>query len=748
LIGIGKESDGSNTSANDRDKLTIENPSQLDNGEYFLVAHNDSGYASSSNVPAGYTSRWKQTWRAAEVGEVGKLKVSFYVDADSLTSKGEYVLLVDNDGDFSNGGTRHYKLTDSLTTPLTLDFDGVNINDGEHFTLAKKMSGIESITDGSWNDPTTWNCLCVPNSTDNVDINHSVIIDSNVNVLTAELNNNGTLIFNGSDTLFVHGNFENNGALISGNGTVAAVGVVVQTFFNSTLNTVELNNLLVNNDSGLNIASGDWAIRNNIQVLSGILKNNGANSITFISNASTNSQILSSVEDAFEGDFTVQRFISGRKPNYGNISSPVENATFNDLDNALYISGANGLDSNTTTSDGRSTFYSLFNFNNRTNLHEAIKDINQPMIPTYGYEVYLISVLSYFNPTVINFVGTPNSGNLKLTYNNLITKGWNLIGNPYHAHVAFDSLLAGRISNSYYIFNTDNGAYELISGSSKRPIAPSQGFWVYRANGGGYYITFKESYKLDNNSNAFYRNKNINERLSLKITSSSNQYNQTLYLNFNHASTENIDELDIPILHSPIQEAPAIYSKALNSKEELVVNSLNPVQNNQMIPVSIYAGEEGEYEITADHLSSLYDKYSCVYLKDKETNTNIDLMVEPKYAFSSTKGKYDRFNLILSNSYEDCHHLLDEGSFEQNLNEQLSLRNAYKQWFVDYTLGEEITQLEVRIYNMQGQLVKATESFQANGAGTYQLQNTENLKGIYLIQVVGKNHFVNQRIKF
>lgn len=748
LIGIGQESDGSNTVANDRDKLNIANPTQLNNGDYFLAAHNDSGFTASTNVPPGYTSRWKQTWRVDETGEVGLLDFELAIGSDGLTTSGNYVLLVDNDGDFTNGGSRSYDLSGSSIFPvITLEFDEVNINNGEFFTLAKKMSGIESITDGSWSDPTTWNCACVPSSTDNVNINHSVIIDNNVNVLTAELNNNGTLIFTGSDTLFVHGNFENNGSFISGNGTVAAVGDVVQTFFNSTLNTVELNNLLVNNDSGLNIASGDWAIRNNIQVLSGILKNNGANSITFISNASTNSQILPSVEDAFEGDFVVQRFISERHPNFANISSPISNGTFHDLDDDLYLSGTNGPDSNTTVNGTNDIFYSLYSFNTRTDLHDTIMDLNTPMIPTYGYEVYLISRLVRFDATVVDFVGTPNSGNQSLTYNNIISQGWNLIGNPYHAHIEFDSLLSNNIANSYYIFNSNNGAYELISGTSKRPIAPSQAFWVYRSNGGGYYITFQEQFKLDNNSNAFYRRKNIDERISLRISSLENGYNQSLYLDFDVNATANFDEKDIPILHSPIKEAPAIYSKAVNSKEELVVNSNNPTEKSHLLPVSIYAGVEGKHEINADNLDALYENYSCVYLKDNETEEAIDLMVEPRYSFEAKQGKSDRFHLILSNSYEECQEMIENGSFTQKLDTKVSLRNAYDNWYLDYTLGEAQTQLEIRVYNMSGQEVKAPMSFEAHGAGTYPLQHLNDLEGIYLIQVIGKDVFLNKQVK-
>src|SRR5690554_2912175 len=218
-------------------------------------------------------------------------------------------------------------------------------------------------------------------------------------------------------------------------------------------------------------------------------------------------------------------------------------------------------------------------------------------------------------------------------------------------------------------------------------------------------------------------------------------------LAFDAFATEEMNESDVTLIPSPIKEAPAIFSKAVNSEEELIMNSLNPNQESQLVPVSIYAGVEGEYEISADNLDALYENYSCVFLKDKETEEAIDLMVEPNYAFEAKQGKSDRFHLILSNSYEECQQMIENGSFTQKLDTKVSLRNAYDNWYLDYTFGEAQTQLEIRVYNMSGQEVKAPMSFEAHGAGTYPLQHLNDLDGIYLIQVIGKDVFLNKQVK-
>ena len=216
---------------------------------------------------------------------------------------------------------------------------------------------------------------------------------------------------------------------------------------------------------------------------------------------------------------------------------------------------------------------------------------------------------------------------------------------------------------------------------------------------------------------------------------------------FDVNATSELDELDASYLKSPVKEAPAIYSKAINSNKELIVNSLNPFEESQLIPIEIYAGIDGTYKIYAENLNELYNDYSCVYLKDKTTNEAIDLSVEQSYQFETSQGTSDRFELIISNSYGECEKLIEDGSFKQKLDHQLALRNAYGDWFVDYTLDDQQQQVEIRILNMAGQEVKEAISFGASNAGTYRLYNLQDLNGIYLIQVKTKDGFLNKTIK-
>lgn len=749
LIGIGQESDGNQTMTSDSSRIKIEARQPMNDGEYLFVAHNDSAFTSTSDVPTGFSARWKQSWRVGEVGEVGSIKLTITAASDLVSGSGTHVLLIDNDGDFSNGGSRFYEITGSSIIPdIAFEFDNINLNDGEVFTLAKKSDSIVSVNSGNWNDPATWSCECIPTINDRLTVSSGQIVTINQNSYVYDLNINGTLSFGSSDTLFVSNKLIINDSLNASSGTIAAINPSVNQFFNnSSSSVVLLNNLYVNNGDGLEITNGNWSLKGSLRVSSGGMNVSGANSFTLLSNASTTAEILPSMEDAFTGEFTIQRYISNRRANYSNHGAPISDATVADLDdeNDIIISGVNGNDGNILFPDN-SIFYSMFFFDAPNFQHQAITSTSTALPAGKGFELYLLSTPSYFSGATIDYNGTPTSGEV----NNRIYWKWNLIGNPYQSHIAYDSITtANGIPDLYQVFNSTTGTYDLYEGVGKPLIAPGQGFWMHNpsSNVNGSPIQINESGKVSSTSSTFKRRKYNDPYFSLNITNELNPFSHKMRLAFDAFATEEMNESDVTLIPSPIKEAPAIYSKAVNSDEELIVNSLNPTEESQLVPVSIYAGVEGKYEINADNIDALYENYSCVYLKDKETEEAIDLMVEPRYSFEAKQGKSDRFHLILSNSYEECQEMIENGSFTQKLDTKVSLRNAYDNWYLDYTLGEAQTQLEIRVYNMSGQEVKAPMSFEANGAGTYPLQHLNDLEGIYLIQVIGKDVFLNKQVK-
>tara|TARA_B110000046_G_scaffold28052_1_gene28791 strand:- start:93088 stop:96150 length:3063 start_codon:yes stop_codon:yes gene_type:complete len=762
VIGIGMESDGSNTSAKGRGSITISNPSSLSTGDYLLIGHDGGAFTTSVDVPLGTAQRFNRTWRVDETGETGTLDIQFDLGANGFSADGNYVLLIENnDGVFNNGDVVNYISGRSYDAGnATVSFTNIPFSDGDYFTLAEETSPNISISSGDWTDPSVWSCGCLPGATESAKIKatHTITVNTSSSIENLEIDVGGTLILDLADpspTLDIHGDWTVNGSFVSNSGTIDATSVATpQSFYNSSGSSISLANLSVNNAGGLSIASGDWTLSGNLQVSSGGLDVSSANSFTLISNNEQTSQILTSMSNAFIGDFTIQRFIGDRNAGWCNISAPISNSIFNDLDDdGLFISGIGGVNG-TANRVGTGLFYSIRNYNPHTDAEENITSKDASMVKTSGYNLYLqTSALPNPTPTftsnTIAWTGTPNNGDVQTPFSNQINTGWNLLGNPYHSHIDWDLARGTQnaISESYYVWNTDNGSYDFETGGAKRSVAPEQGFWVFQSSPGGRYVTFKESNKVNSNSSAFFRTRKPFNQPEFSLKSKVNNFKHSMYIRPDFYATDGLDELDAPFLKSHMEDAPAITSRAKNSEMKLISNSFNPLKESQIIPISIYAGVSGDHEITTDNIDELYDNYSCIYLKDKLNDQIIDLIVDPIYNFDTQKGYFDRFELILSNNFNSCQKIIKNQTFVQNLDYKLKLRNSHNQWYLDYTLGEEITQVRVQIFNMAGQQVKNETSTSLVNSGSIPIDNLDGLNGIYLIHIVTKNKILSKRIK-
>ena len=748
VIGVGQEADGSNTTAQGRDSLIISNATSLGNGDYILVGNNNGGYGTTGAAGSGFANRWNQVWRVDKTGTPGNVDLEFRLGSSSFATADEYILVIENiDGNFSNGGTTALETGKVFTaSPASVKFTNIDLPDGAYFTIAKKIDLIKSVISGDWNDGDTWDCSCIPTPTDSVDIlnGHTVTISNPTEITDVFVN--GTLSFPGSDTLSLTGDLKfENGDLVAGEGTIFAKSTSIsQSFSNSSSNRINFNNLYVNNKLGVLIQNGGWSITGNLQVTDGGLNVTSADSVVIVSTAAKTAQILESKNQSITGNFVVQRFISARNANYANLSSPISNGTVADLDDDLILSGVGGRSGNAVNAG--IIFRSVFYFNNTNSRHISVLSTSRSLVVSRGYEVFLADDKANFNGATVDFRGNITNG----SQNALSTGGWNFYGNPFQSFISFEDIKnSAVVPDEYYIFNANSGSYDLYNTLPLPDIAPGQGFWVDMGTNPTNSTTFRftEQSKVSSNSSAFNRQANRFKDFSLKLSSNLNEYSHQLRLNFDILSTSELDERDAQYLPSPLIEVPAITSTVSNSKLRLVYNSLNPLEASHSIAISTYAGIEGEYKITADNFEAIYDNYDCIYLKDNENDITIDVSVDRVYSFSSKVGRSERFELILSNDYNECQKLLETPSTNQNLSDNISLRNAYGNWYVDYEFGESLTQVEVYVYNMNGQEVKVPVFFTAKENGSFQINSLERLNGIFLIQIKSNQGIISKIIK-
>ena len=137
LAGIGQESDGGHDDAQSNNILRILSPSDLGNGEYLLFAHDSSSLSwSATEIPSGADSlqRIGREWAVDETGNIGT--VTLRLDTTYLVSRPSdyqgYILLVDDDGDFSNGGTSAHRMIQNGTY---YEVTGLDVSDS-YFTFA------------------------------------------------------------------------------------------------------------------------------------------------------------------------------------------------------------------------------------------------------------------------------------------------------------------------------------------------------------------------------------------------------------------------------------------------------------------------------------------------------------------------------------------------------------------------------------------------------------------------------------
>jgi len=145
VAGIGHESSGdAHEQAQSDDVLGVRSASSLDDGDYLLFGH-DGGDATTwvtSETPDGSYQRIAREWAFDEsTSGDGMGTLTAFVDPAGLSAApanfDQYYLLIDDDGDFSNGGTTEITLSDNAGLE---EATGVTIADGSFATIAVRNS--------------------------------------------------------------------------------------------------------------------------------------------------------------------------------------------------------------------------------------------------------------------------------------------------------------------------------------------------------------------------------------------------------------------------------------------------------------------------------------------------------------------------------------------------------------------------------------------------------------------------------
>lgn len=739
IIAIGQMGSYTQTEAKGHGVLEITNPNNLSDGEYFFTGHNNLSLDTNTvDVPNGFESRLDRVWRADLTGDPGSVDLRFYVDANSSSNLALTQVMIDDDGDFSNGGTSLHDFGRTVdANGAFVSFSDVPIHDSAYFTLGTFDSDniIRSNQSGDWDIASTWDCNCVPSINSIVLVIDTDVVNmntvQNVNSLTimpnATLNLNANSVLHLYDTLNIYGSLNNDGSMITieGNKDIA--------FYNyrsdAQTNPVSFYSLEINNPQGLFLDNSLWHLQNSIQINSGQLVNSGT--FVFLSDSGLTAQIQTSIPNSFSGggEYVMQRYISPRRAEFTNIASPT-GTTLDDWDQEIYMSGVGGNDGNAQYGPGGTIYYSVFEFHNLTQSHDSMTSINEQLQPGHGYELFLGDDLVEYTPTELGTVdvhGVPTSGDVTVDVNT----GDNLLGNPYQAFVDW-SLVSkpGGMSSVYYVFNASSGNYEDYTGL----IPPAQAFWVDLPSGGPSTVTFSEGSKVYNNSSntsIFYRHKKSDiDSLVLSLTNNQNPYSHSHVIEIDPNFDPKFKKDYRTYRKSRLKEVPALFSsryiESYGKEQNLIVTPIADTKSNYSIPLNFTAGVAAEYKIKFENKNSTYQ---CFQLEDRKTGKLIDLKQHPQYSFSSEKGNFERFVLHIGKNTSDCEKLIAMENAQK-----YSLTKSEGEYYINYNLGDQSENVEIRIVDLLGREI-SRESASLQNSGRLKI-NKSDLEGIYLIQLI------------
>lgn len=436
-----------------------------------------------------------------------------------------------------------------------------------------------------------------------------------------------------------------------------------------------------------------------VLTVNGALNNNGT--LNLQSNA-TGSASIGNSSGTITGNAIVQRFVPamaspGPTNSYGRrwrfISSPVQNATLQDLRQEMFVTGSGtGAVVGTINSNGFDATHNnsptVFRYNetatgSSSNGWVSLNHIDSTLVPGIGYRMFVrgdrsdTSRLSHNSTTpqnavTLDFRGVPNQGNINipLTFTNSssIGDGWNMVGNPYPSAIDWNLIHdPGRaasgsgftgddyanINHSIYVYNpvtNQYNSYNALSntgtgGLSSGIIASGQAFFV-KATAANPSLTMRESHKASTTTGMF---KNINNT-SCYIQLIRDSFNRDeMCIKYLNGSTVNVDMYDTRLFPASVN-----VSAWGSDSVDLTISCRPTTTVNDTIRLNISVPGSGNYTLRFKNSSNLAIQ-DHVTLIDNFTTTATNLITQTDYTFtvnSTVPQSFGRgrFYIVVSNN--------------------------------------------------------------------------------------------------
>ena len=600
--------------------------------------------------------------------------------------------------------------------------------------------------DSNWNNADNWDCVRIPDINENVripgnGITNYPVLDSDITGRCKDLviENQASLLVR-NNNLEISGVINSKGSFDAGLATIVMQGSVNQIIPASTFLNNRIENLLVNNSSGVSLA-GILEVTGSVLTENGNL--NSAGYLTLISNAIQTALIDGSGSGEVTGNVTMQRYLD---PSFGYkyFGSPFSNSTIGDFSGYIDLSSA---------------FSSVYNYN------EAREDANNNDLSgwspytdaTSGLNVlegYAFNLGANATAITVELTGMVNNGPLSRTLtttNGRFTKGFHLVSNPYPSPIDWNLVpaLSTNIDGAAYFFRADasdefGGSYtsfvaDISSSGGSGSIIPSmQGFFVHASEGStSSFLNMDNSVRKTDFAQEFYKNQEItNNRTLVRISAGfeDENFQDPLVIYFDNFTSPDFEKnSDALKLYNSNSSLPNFYSITSDGQEASINGMPKPeAQENKRIPLGIKTERSGIITFQLEDLEN-FSGGGNLFLIDQERRVSIDLQNEA-YHLPLEKGEYkNRFFLAFSpNEFGDPSILFDDAFSLKNNSEEIGIRMNLK----------ETESGQLRISTITGQLLKLIQVTANEEISFHEIKTS----GVYLVTFISNDRQFSKKV--
>jgi len=341
------------------------------------------------------------------------------------------------------------------------------------------------------------------------------------------------------------------------------------------------------------------------------------------------------------------------------------------------------------------------------------------------------SVPATFTYTGPFTTGDVQMGNLSYTAGgNSVTRGLNLLGNPYPSAIQLEQGTWNRTNLDKSIYVLDGYKYVCWNGSIgslKDGIIPAmQGFFV-KANAAGASLTIPAGARLHDNQPFYKTTEAVSNVISMRIENiaDTNHFDEA-FVHVLSGSTTGFDNEHDAYLIPGNSSYPHICTKA--SDQSLL--SINTQPDFTEVPVEFTVGSAGSYKITFGNIET-FNSNQALYFEDKSTNSAINIRNTGVFVFSSD-GSSGTGRFVL--------HFQEVGINEYSTNNLFVWSTGHTIYISAKTGILHIDQLD--IMNMTGQCVISSANL--NLPATIQQDNLSN--GLYILKIKTRDGICVQKV--